>query len=86
MAILSAAREASHCMIVNSVSPMRQRANLRLQKALGAQLTRLYSAVVTEPPPETFLRLLAEADRLASLKAPKPHPPTTPRSKLTLFS
>jgi hypothetical protein len=64
---------------------MRQRATHRFQKALGAELTRLYSAVLAEPPPDAFLCLLAQADRLALPTAPNPPPSTTPRSKLTLF-
>jgi hypothetical protein len=72
-------------MTPNPVLPIRQRATHRFQKSLGAELTRLYSAVLAEPPPESFLRLLAQADRLALPKAPNPPPSTTPRSKLTLF-
>ena len=73
-------------MTTAPVSPIRQHAAYRFQKAFGAQLTHLYTAVLAEPPPETFLRLLSEADRLALPKAPKPPPLRTPRSKLTLFS
>jgi hypothetical protein len=72
-------------MITSPVSPIPQRANQRFQKALGVQLTRLYAVELAEPPSATFLCLLAEADRLGLPEALKPHPSTTPRSKLTLF-
>jgi hypothetical protein len=72
-------------MTTSPVLPIRQRSTHRFQKALGADLTRLYSAALAAPPPEAFLRLLAEADRLALPKAPQSPPSTTPRSKLSLF-
>jgi hypothetical protein len=73
-------------MTTSPVSPIRQRADHRFQKALGAQLTRLYSAVLAEPPPAAFLCLLGEVDGLALPKAIEPAPPVRARLKLSLFN
>jgi hypothetical protein len=72
-------------MNANPSSPTRQRSEHRFQKALGVQLMRHYQATASEPTSEAYLRLLADADRIALLKAPRPQASTTPHSRLTLF-
>ena len=64
---MRAAREARHCMVNNqnfSTPPTRQqRIDQHRQKVLGTRLRTLYADVAAEQTPESFLRLLEQADQ-----------------------
>jgi hypothetical protein len=48
-----------------------QDARLR-QKRIGKALSQVYAAMVSEEPPQAFLELLAQADRVQRNRAPQP--------------
>jgi hypothetical protein len=47
-----------------------QDARLR-QKRIGKALSQVYAAMVSEEPPQAFLELLAQADRVQRNRAPQ---------------
>ncbi len=47
-----------------------QEARLR-QKRIGKALSQVYAAMVSEEPPQAFLELLAQADRVRGNRAPQ---------------
>ena len=57
--------------MVNSPTPtLRQREARFQQKSIGRELRAFYHNAVAEPPPESFLQLLAEADRMLRWQNP----------------